>query len=113
MNKQINVLVDTNIIEDNTADGLRVVISEETPIVGEFTASDGTIVKGSGLTQTKQTTLTQGDLKTELASINNQIAGLITRQSETQSLLDGVSVAVDTAIVDKLKQPGTVDNRKP
>lgn len=105
----IQVQVDTNIINDNTADGFAVLLSYETPLVGDY-KSGNIIIKGNGLKQTEQKTVTQGDLKTELANINSQIAGLITRQGEVLALLGDVAVAVDTEIINILASGGT-DNR--
>jgi hypothetical protein len=112
--------MDTNIIEDNTADSLRVVLTEETPvdpIDGEYTASDGTVIRGSGLTVVSSSNTTLTDLKNNLVRIQADLDSFDDRKRTLEeekirltAEIDSISTEVNASIETALRN-GATDHR--
>ena len=107
--KTIEAVLDTNIIMDNTRDGMRVNIKTDESIA-EYISPDGTLVKGTGLTKTltKPTSITA--IKSRLQSLPVQIAKLQEELDELTLDLPLVEIAVDTKIDDAILN-GAEDQR--
>ena len=108
--QKIEILKDT-LIEDNTADSLRVVFTDEKPVT-EYVGLDGTKVKGDNLTISTISTTTQGDLKKRLGDIDTQINDLTSERRQIQETLDLVIPEIDKAISEIIATEGSKDNRK-
>lgn len=107
--KSYEVLKDTKIIEDNTADALQVKVSTETP-VSEYSDGNNT-VKGDNLVVTSNAYLSLGALKTRLREIDANLTLLQAERVETQTNIDDITPHIEAAITEILKDPATVDNR--
>jgi hypothetical protein len=104
MNK-IEIIKDTNIVEENTADSLAVIITTDTPCE-TYTTVDGKIITGTNITVTDTKRTTQKELRDRLEHIDSEIASLQSERDSLSSLLDDVTVKVATAI-DEIRQGNT------
>ncbi len=107
--KTYEILKDTNIIENNTADALQVKISEETPIT-EFVSVDG-IIKGDNLTKTKISYVNLGNLKTRKLQIDQTIELFQKESQEIEEIISELTPKIDEAIGEILKDPKVEDRR--
>lgn len=107
--KTYEVLKDTKIIEDNTADALQVKVSTETPVM-EYSDGNNT-VKGDNLVVMSNAYLNLGVLKAKLIQLDQELITLQAERDETQANIDAITPHVDQAITEILKDAGAVDNR--
>jgi hypothetical protein len=116
--EKIKVLIDTNIIQDNTGDAVQIQITNDVPITEpSIVISDSLEIKGDNLVKTVITTANLGVLKTRLAGIpdrrtalQQQLAELDKEEADTQALIDQLQPAVDDAISAKVTS-GAMDIR--
>lgn len=109
--KTIEVLKDTLIVEDNTADSLAVLIHDENPVF-EYTSPDGAVVKGENLSVVTTSHVTQGALVQRLAELEAQSAEISTQIVELTTLINNsIKPAVNNAIGEILATPGSQDRR--
>ena len=107
--QKIEVLMDTKIIENNTADAVQVKLIEEKPIT-EYVSGD-TTVKGENLVVESTSYANQGNLKAKIAYIDEQIVSLQASKDEAEAMLALISPEIDKAIVEVLKDPTAEDRR--
>jgi hypothetical protein len=107
----ITTVLDTQTIDDNTRNGMRVNITSDPIAVDSFISDDGTVVNGTGLTITKKLE------ETSIFEIQGRIDYLTTQIPVLQAELDGlnkqlpdIEAAVDDTI-SKAINNGAQDNR--
>ena len=96
---QITPILDTQSIDDSTEQGMRVNITPDPITQDSYTAPDGTVVSGTGLTVTpplKETSLAQ--IQNEIDSITRNMAIEQTRLDALNAILPQVQTAVDSTI---------------
>lgn len=116
--KSIEVNVDTNVIEENTADSTQIKIVYETPVSGtEYVLSDGTKLKVNSPSNDGELSLeetvyvTLGDIKREIDEVTTKITELQATREQLEAKLLLATPKVDEAIQAKVNEPATVDNR--
>ena len=108
--QKINVLVDTQVVDDNTEDSLQIEVSNETPVELKEVDTPNGIVRGDNLTITTTEIHNLGDLKKTLDDIATQRTLLDQQEKDTQALIDSITPQVDAAVASILSQGGK-DNR--
>lgn len=110
MEKTYEVLMDTNIIENNTKESLRVNVKTIVTI-DTFTTDDGEVITGANL---KKESVEPKTLKEVTSRINELTAVINNAESERNTLMEektAMNTALDNAIAEKLANGG-VDNRE-
>jgi hypothetical protein len=115
---KIDVLMDTNIILDGTADSLRIVMTDERDIVGDYDAN-GKIIRGTGLVEISSSNTTVMGLKEDLVKIEAKKVGLQAelenleqQRIATEKLIFDATPIIDQAIAEAIEN-GAEDRRKP
>lgn len=100
---KIEVIKDTTIIKDNTADSLAVVLTKEEAVT-EYETSDGKIIKGDNLVVEQKEQINLGELKLQLSTVQANIDQLEAKKIELQTLIDSIQPEVDKAISEILAE---------
>ena len=116
--KTFEVIKDTLVVENNTADNLRVTVITEKPVVDEFVCADGTIVRGGLMSIITKEETTLGGIKARIASVparrallQRELAKLEEIEADAITLLGDITTAVDEAIDEIIASPGGEDRR--
>lgn len=110
--KTYEILIDTNTIEKNTADSVAIKEFEEIKGQTSFTTDKGDSITGTDITIKKFNGYKNlGGLKIRLEEINNLLISLPIEKTQIETEITTLGTEVETAIVNKLKEVGTVDNR--
>ena len=94
---KIEVLKDTTVVEDNTADSLAVILTKEEAVT-EFTTDDGKVIKGENLIVEEKSSTNLGELKSQISVIQANIDQLELKKLELQTLIDTIQPEIDKAI---------------
>lgn len=111
--QDIQVNIDTNVIEENTADSTQVKIIYERKLVEkEFTTADGKVVKTDGeLSVREEETTTLGDIKVTIGKIDTEIARLQAEKAILEEKRTLVEPKVSDGIAERASSPNVTDNR--
>lgn len=94
---KIEVLKDTTVVEENTADSLAVILTKEDSVT-EYETDDGKVIKGENLIVEEKSSTNLGVLKSQRDSIQSKIDDLIIEKASVQALIDVVQPEIDKAI---------------
>ena len=103
--KEIQVVIDTNVVEENTKDSLAVrLIYEESVLTGEVVKSDEKIT-GDNLKRTQERVVHLGDLKqsqlerdAQILELEAKIKAIRDEKTATEELITVISPKLDEAI---------------
>lgn len=96
--KEIQVVIDTNVVEENTKDALAVrLIYEESVLTGEVVKSDEKII-GDNLKRRQERVVHLGDLKQSQLERDAKIQAIRDEKTATEELITVISPKLDEAI---------------
>lgn len=112
MEQEIKVLLDTNIIQDSTADALAIQLKDSTQVNDGYVAKEGDVIKKSDTGIVVETTgfTRLGDIKARIADLN---ASILANTAERDALLakaDSFQAKIEQAFTDAIKA-GAKDER--
>lgn len=107
----IQVVLDTNIIQDNTREGVRVNILQDAEAVDSYTLPNGDTIKVPGLTVAKPAKVTTiGQIKSQIDSLMKEITTVQAQLDALNAQLPDVEAAVDETIATAITN-GATDER--
>lgn len=97
MPKEIKVLVDTSIVEENTKDSLQVKLVYENDVTGKY-EKHGVVITGDNMKEVTERVVNLGNLKQQVNELEEQIAQLIDQKEQLNLIISQVEPELDKAI---------------